>query len=95
ALENGETPCSEVEYAKPMIAGHESWDPKGTKFFVEGSLVRLKDGLQVSDNRIAAQLIKKYGPSSLIEKAEQLGINANFENVPAIALGTTDISVYE
>lgn len=95
ALENGETPCSEFEYSKPMISGFESWDPKGTKFFQEGSLVRMKDGLQVSDNRIAAQLMKKYGPSSLIDKAEQLGIEANFDNGPAIALGTTDVSVFE
>lgn len=95
ALENGEIPCTEYPYTKPMIAGNESWDPRGTKYFEEGSLVRLKDALQVSDNRIAAQLIKKFGPSLLIEKAEQLGIQAQFDNVPAIALGTTDISVYE
>ncbi len=95
ALDNGETPCSTVEYSKPNISGHQAWDPKGTKFFAEGSQVSLKDGLQVSDNRIAAQIIKKYGPNSLIEKAEQLGIHADFESVPAICLGTTDISVSE
>ncbi len=95
ALENGMTPCSQIEYLRPNISGHESWNPKGTKFFAEGSLVTLRDGLQVSDNRIAAQLIKRLGPSALIEKAEQLGIQADFENVPAICLGTTDISVYE
>jgi penicillin-binding protein 1A len=95
ALENGMTPCSPIEYVRPNISGHESWNPKGTKFFEEGSLVTLRDGLQVSDNRIAAQLIKRLGPSTLIEKAEQLGIQADFENVPAICLGTTDISVYE
>lgn len=95
ALENGMTPCSPIEYVRPNISGHESWNPKGTKFFEEGSLVTLRDGLQVSDNRIAAQLIKRLGPSALIEKAEQFGIQADFENVPAICLGTSDISVYE
>lgn len=95
AIENNETPCSTVEYSKPLIPGFESWDPKGTKYFAEGSLVMLKDGLQVSDNRIAAQLIKKYGSGALIEKAKQLDINATFDKGPSIALGTTDISVIE
>lgn len=95
ALDNGMTPCSTIDYEKPLIPGNESWDPKGTKYFPEGSQVSLKDGLQVSDNRVAAQLIKKFGPNSLIDKAEKLGIRAEFENVPAICLGTTDISVYE
>lgn len=95
AIEAGESPCSTIEYTKPLIPGHEKWDPKGTKFFIDGSQVSLKDGLQVSDNRVAAQLIKKYGSQALIEKAAQLGIDAEFEDGPAICLGTTDISVIE
>lgn len=95
ALENGMNPCSKLVYEKPMIDGHESWDPKGSKNFIDGEEVSIKDGLQVSDNRIAALLIKKFGPSMLIEKAKQLGIDADFEEVPAISLGTTDISVIE
>jgi penicillin-binding protein 1A len=95
AIEAGETPCSTIEYTKPLIPGHEKWDPKGTKFFIDGSQVSLRDGLQVSDNRVAAQLIKKYGSQALIEKAKQLGIEAEFEDGPAICLGTTDISVIE
>jgi penicillin-binding protein 1A len=95
ALENGLNPCSKLIYEKPMIDGHESWDPKGSKNFKDGEEVMLKDGLQVSDNRIAALLIKQFGPSMLIDKAKQLGIEAEFEEVPAISLGTTDISVIE
>jgi penicillin-binding protein 1A len=95
AIEAGETPCSTIEYSKPLIPGHEKWDPKGTKFFIDGSQVSLKDGLQVSDNRVAAQLIKKYGSQALIEKAKQLGIESDFEDGPAICLGTTDVSVIE
>ena len=95
ALENGLTPCSKIVYEKPLIEGHESWDPKGSKNFKDGEEVTLKDGMQVSDNRIAALLIKQFGPSLLIDKAKQLGIDAEFEEVPAISLGTTDISVIE
>lgn len=95
AIENNETPCSTIEYTKPLIPGFENWDPRGTKYFAEGSMVMLKDGMQVSDNRIAAQLIKKYGSGALIEKAKQLNINANFDNGPSISLGTTDISITE
>lgn len=95
ALENGMTPCSKLVYEKPLIDGHESWDPKGSKNFQDGEEVTIKDGLQVSDNRIAALLIKQFGPSLLIEKAKSLGIDAEFEEVPAISLGTTDISVIE
>ena len=95
ALENGMTPCSKLVYEKPMIDGFESWDPKGSKNFQDGEEVSIKDGLQVSDNRIAALLIKQFGPSLVIDKAKQLGIEAEFEEVPAISLGTTDISVIE
>lgn len=95
ALENGMNPCSKLVYEKPLIDGHENWDPKGSKNFQEGEEVSIKDGLQVSDNRIAALLIKQFGPSLVIDKAKQLGIDAEFEEVPAISLGTTDISVIE
>jgi len=57
--------------------------------------VTLKDGIKVSDNRIAALLIKQFSPSMLIDKSRDLGIDAEFEEVPAISLGTTDVSVIE
>ena len=95
AIEQGETPCSEVVYNAPNIPGFESWDPRGSKNFIDGQMVSLKDGLQVSDNRVAAQIIKKYGPNALIDFSKSLGIKADFEAVPSISLGTTDVSVYE
>lgn len=95
ALENGLTPCSKLIYERPLIEGHEDWDPKGSKNFIDGEEVSLKEGIQVSDNRIAALLIKQFGPTMVIDKARLLGIESEFEEVPAISLGTTDISVIE
>ena len=40
-------------------------------------------------------MIKQFGPSLLIDKARELGIESEFEEVPAICLGTADVSVIE
>ncbi|MCU0327872.1 MAG: transglycosylase domain-containing protein [Chitinophagales bacterium] len=95
AIDNGMTPCSQVPYEAPNITGHSSWDPKGTPYFKEGQLVSLKNGLQVSDNRIAGQLIKKFSPNALIDYCRHFDITASFDPGPAIALGTSDISLFE
>jgi penicillin-binding protein 1A len=86
ALENGMTPCSKLLYEKPLIEGHESWDPKGSKNFQDGEEVSLKAGLQVSDNRIAALLIKQFGPTLLIDKAKELGLRLNLKKYQLYAL---------
>ena len=95
AIQNGKSPCSEVPYESPNIDGFSDWDPRGSKNFIDGQLVSLKDGLQVSDNKIAAQLIKIFGISSLIEMAKMMKIESKFDKVPTICLGVTDISLME
>lgn len=95
AIQNGKSPCSEVPYESPNIDGYSDWDPRGSKNFIDGQMVSLKEGLQVSDNKVAAQLIKMYGVNSLIEMARMMKIESKFDKVPTICLGVTDISLYE
>jgi len=51
--------------------------------------------LQVSDNRVTAQLLKVVGISNMVTMMRNLGIKSNIDEVASIALGVTDISLIE
>jgi len=51
--------------------------------------------LAMSINWVSAELIKRFGPNAVVNLAKRMGITAPLEAVPAICLGTPDISVYE
>ncbi|MBW6478394.1 MAG: transglycosylase domain-containing protein [Bacteroidales bacterium] len=98
AMREGEFgPCSKV----PNIpVSFELWDgtvwtPKNSSDRREGEMVTLKWALANSVNYISAFLIKRYSPHALIDLVERLGITSPLDPVPAIALGTPDISVNE
>jgi penicillin-binding protein 1A len=55
----------------------------------------LKNALANSVNTISARLIDKVGPGPISKLAADLGISSKIPNVPSIALGTADLSVYE
>ena len=60
-----------------------------------GGMRTLSNALANSKNTISAQLIDKVGPRPVANLARNLGVSSNTPNVPAIALGTPDLSVYE
>ena len=60
-----------------------------------GGMRTLSNALANSKNTISAQLIDKVGPKPVADLARNLGVSSNIPNVPAIALGTPDLSVYE
>ena len=60
-----------------------------------GGMRTLSNALANSKNTISAQLIDKGGPRPVANLARNLGVSSNIPNVPAIALGTPDLSVYE
>ena len=60
-----------------------------------GGMRTLSNALANSKNTISAQLIDKVGPRPVANLARNLGVSSNIPNVPAIALGTPDLSVYE
>ena len=72
----------------------ESWTVKNVDGNYSGKQT-LKDALASSTNTVTARLMNEIGPQPVVEMAKKLGIKSEILPVPAIALGTADISVYE
>ncbi|AUS05261.1 penicillin-binding protein 1A [Pseudotamlana carrageenivorans] len=93
------SPCDEfpdtpfcIEAGK--FGNPEEWCPKnsGNEY---GGKRTLKDALANSVNTVTARLIDKVGPQTVVDLVKKLGVEADIPAVPSIALGTTDISVYD
>ncbi len=98
AMREGEFgPCSRVPNTPVSFELWDGtiWTPKNSTDRREGEMVTLKWALANSVNYISAFLIKRYSPHALIDLVERLGITSHLDPVPAIALGTPDVSVYE
>jgi penicillin-binding protein 1A len=72
----------------------EPWTTKNSDGNYSGKQT-LKDALASSTNTVTARLMNEIGPQPVVEMAKKLGVEADILPVPAIALGTADISVYE
>lgn len=93
------SPCMEVPNVLTCIERGEyglleDWCPKnsGDEY---GGVLTLKQGLAQSMNTITAYLMKQIGPRPVSRLARRMGIEAEIPEVPSIALGTVDLSVYE
>ncbi len=98
AMQEGEfTPCSKVanvQYSVELPDG-SVWAPKNSSRKRIGEEVTLKWALANSNNWISAFLIKRYSPQSVIKLARKMGVTADLDPVPSLALGSSDISLYE
>jgi penicillin-binding protein 1A len=98
AMQEGEfSPCSKVanvQYSVDLWDG-TIWSPKNSSSDRVGEEVTLQWALANSNNWISAFLIKRYSPQSVIKIARKMGVTAEMDPVPAIALGTPDISLWE
>jgi len=72
----------------------EDWTPKNASDKYGGELT-LKDALANSVNVITAKLIDMVNPKTVVNLAKSAGITSKIPEVPAIALGTVDLSLYE
>ena len=84
-----------IHCVEPYKYGNpEPWCPTNSSDKY-GGMRTLSNALANSKNTISAQLIDKVGPKPVADLARSLGVSSNIPNVPAIALGTPDLSVYE
>lgn len=73
----------------------EPWCPRNADGKYSGKSFTLKQALANSINTVTAQLIDEVGPKSVVSMVENLGLDKDILEVPAIALGTPEFSVYE
>ncbi|WDT68578.1 penicillin-binding protein 1A [Cloacibacterium sp. TD35] len=83
----GMTPCSTVSNARYTKG---DWVVEGN-----GSNLTLRDALAHSKNPVAVRLIESVSPKKVIQLARDLGVTEEMPNEYAIALGSTDITIYE
>jgi len=72
----------------------EAWTPDNSSGKY-GEPKTLKNALANSVNVITAQLIDKTTPTNVVRLAKNLGITSEIPEVPSIALGSVDLSLYE
>ncbi|WP_437395990.1 penicillin-binding protein 1A [Flagellimonas lutimaris] len=73
----------------------EMWCPDNSDGTYSGENMTLKSALANSVNSVTAQLIDRVGPASVASIAKSMGVTKEIPEVPSIALGTPDVSVYE
>ena len=72
----------------------EDWTPKNADNKYGGEMT-LKKALANSVNVITAQLIDMVNPKNVVTLARSAGIESDIPEVPSIALGSVDLSLYE
>ncbi|MFM7629101.1 MAG: penicillin-binding protein 1A [Algoriphagus sp.] len=97
AIENGYSPCYSVidQPVEVYIPGQPAWSPSNAdgKFSYEKMTIR--KAMAQSINSVTAYMMKKLSPKIVIETARRLGITSDLEEVPSLALGVNDVSIFE
>jgi penicillin-binding protein 1A len=93
------SPCEELPNTpytipKEKYGMPDDWTPKNSNGKY-GGMKTLKNALANSVNVITAQLIDMATPKNVVRLAKNLGIKSEVPEVPSIALGSVDLSLYE
>lgn len=78
------------------LASGQTWEPKnyGAIDYYNRNFT-LKEALMKSNNVVAARLIDKVGPETVVRYANNLGIKSTLSPVLSLSLGTSEVSPYE
>jgi penicillin-binding protein 1A len=96
AIDLGYSPCYEVvDLPTTFFQDTTEYTPDNFEKVFTGERMTLRKALAQSKNSIAAFLIKKLGPNTVVDMARRLGVESRLDAVPSLAFGTSDVSVYE
>lgn len=98
AMQEGEySPCYKVPNLPVRfdLPSGDVWIPKNSNDYKEGQMVTLKEALANSLNYVSAYLMKRYGPAAIVQLVRKLGMTSDIPEVPAICLGTCELTLYE
>ncbi|HQQ71629.1 MAG TPA: transglycosylase domain-containing protein, partial [Alicycliphilus sp.] len=78
------------------LGGKQVWRPTDGRTPPSGEPMQLRDGLAYSKNTITAQLMQQVGPQQVAQLARAMGVReSKLEAVPALALGTSSVTLKE
>jgi penicillin-binding protein 1A len=100
AIDNGYAPCDEITDSPVSIEYTENgekktWSPQNVTCKFTGDTVTLKHAFARSINSVAIKLTKELGWQKVMEYAKKMGITSKLNNVPSVAIGSSDVSLYE
>ena len=94
ALEQDKEPCSFYANDSVVYEDYDDWTPRNSDGGY-GGYYSMKGALAHSVNTVSVKVIMQNGIDKTIGLAKDLGISSNLPEVPSLALGTGEISLYE
>jgi len=94
ALLDGMSPCRFISNEQRVYETYNNWSPANANGEYEG-YYSLKGGLMKSVNTITAEIMVETGPAAVVDLARKMGISTHLPEVPSLALGTADVSLFE
>lgn len=96
AIQEGYSPCYRLPNVPTTISyDGKEWTPQNSDNKKNGRMMTLQQALAHSVNYITAYLMKQFGPQATVDLCRRMGIVSPIDPVPAICLGTPEISVFE
>ena len=93
----GMYPCTQVPNSEVCfeVWNAPDWCPKNSSHERENEMVTLKWALAHSINWVSAYLMKQGSPEQVVSIARKMGVKSPIDAVPAICVGTPEITVAE
>lgn len=101
AIDNGYSPCEEfqdIPYTfQTTMNGKENvtWTPQNSEGEYTGKTFTMRQAMARSINSITANVMDRVTPPRVVDYCRKLGITSPLDPVPALCLGSSDVSVYE
>lgn len=100
AIDHGYAPCDMLTDTRVAVTytekGEEKvWAPQNVTWVFTGENVSLKYAYARSINSIAVKLTRELGWRKAIEYAHKMGITSQLADVPSVAIGSSDVSLFE
>lgn len=98
AMQEGFSPCHKVPNVPVTftLPTGETWTPESTEpERLKRKTLTLKTGLAYSINNTSAWLMQQFKPKAVIDITRLMGVQSYIPEVPSIALGSADLSLFE
>ena len=96
AIENGFSPCMEVDNVPVTITGYGTpWTPGLFSSDILPGAITLRRALGWSQNYVAAYVMNEVKPLPVMELIKKMGITSPVPAYPSIVLGSFNASVYD